>query len=56
MHADFWIQMNGHFVHIRYCALRDELDAYRGTIEVSQDVTEIRALKGERRLLDWGNE
>jgi uncharacterized protein len=51
--ADFWIQMKGHFIHIRYFALRDENGAYRGTIEVSQDVTEIRALEGERRLLDW---
>jgi DUF438 domain-containing protein len=52
-HADFWIQMKGHFVHIRYFALRDEHGAYRGTIEVSQDVTEIRTLEGESRLLDW---
>ena len=26
---------------------------YRGCLEVSQDVTGIRALEGERRLLDW---
>jgi len=24
-----------------------------GTIEVSQDISEIRKLDGERRLLDW---
>lgn len=24
-----------------------------GVLEVSQDVTEIRNLKGEKRLLDW---
>ncbi len=51
--ADFWIQMKGHFVHIRYFALRNEFGTYMGTIEVSQDVTDIRALNGERRLLDW---
>ena len=50
--AEFWIEMGGKFIHIRYYALRDELGAYKGTIEVSQDVTEIRALQGERRLLD----
>ncbi len=50
--AEFWIQMMGKFVHIRYFALRDKSGAYRGTIEVSQDVAPIRALKGERRLLD----
>lgn len=52
-HADFWIQMKGYFIHIRYFALRDEQGKYKGTIEVSQDVTEIRALQGQQRLLDW---
>lgn len=50
--AEFWIQMGGKFVHIRYFALRDAQGAYKGVIEVSQNVTEIRALEGERRLLD----
>lgn len=48
-HADFWIQMKGLFVHIRYFALF-EGSTYRGCLEVSQDVTEIRALEGEKRL------
>ncbi len=52
-HADFWIQMKERFIHIRYFAIRDELGRYKGTIEVSQDVTEIRQLEGERRLLEW---
>jgi len=52
-HADFWIQMKGRFIQIRYFALRNELGEYKGTIEVSQDATEIRQLHGERRLLDW---
>jgi len=52
-HADFWIQLKGRFIHIRYFALRDEHSNYKGTIEVSQDVTEIRSLTGERRLLEW---
>lgn len=52
-HADFWITMKGKFIHIRYFALRDESGQYRGTLEVSQDVTEIRSLTGEQRLLDW---
>lgn len=51
--AEFWIQMRGAFVHIRYFALRSEDGAYKGVIEVSQDVTGIRALEGEKRLLDW---
>jgi DUF438 domain-containing protein len=52
--AEFWIQMKGRFIHIRYFALRDEAGAYQGTLEVAQDVTRIRALQGEKRLLDEG--
>lgn len=51
--AEFWIQMNGKFIHIRYFALRADDGAYRGCLEVSQDVTGIRELDGERRLPDW---
>ena len=50
--AEFWIQIAGKFVHIRYFALRDANGKYRGTIEVTQDVSAIRQLEGERRLLD----
>jgi DUF438 domain-containing protein len=50
--AEFWIQMKGMFVHIRYFAVRDEKGEYQGTLEVSQEVSHIRALEGERRLLD----
>ncbi len=50
--AEFWIQMQGRFVHIRYFPLRDEQGEYQGTLEVVQDVTDIRALEGEQRLLD----
>ena len=52
-YADFWIQFRESFVLIRYFALRDAQGTYKGTIEVTQDVTGIRNLKGERRLLDW---
>ena len=51
--ADFWITFKGKFVHIRYFAVRDEQKNYKGVIEMSQDVTDIRALQGEKRLLDW---
>lgn len=51
--AEFWIELKGKFIHIRYFAMRDADGNYRGTLEVSQDVTEIRKLRGERRLLDW---
>jgi DUF438 domain-containing protein len=45
--------MQGKFLHIRYFALRDGGGAYRGVVETVQDVTAIRALEGQRRLLDW---
>ncbi len=51
--AEFWIDLRGRFVHIRYFAVRDAAGAYRGVVETSQDVTDIRALEGQRRLLDW---
>ena len=50
--AEFWIQMGGQFIHIRYFALRDDQGTYKGCIEVSQNATHIRALEGEKRLLD----
>jgi len=50
--AEFWIQMDGKFIHIRYFPLYDEQGHYRGVIEVSQEVSGIRELKGEKRLLD----
>ncbi len=54
-HADFWLTMRGRFIYIRYFALRDKDGKYRGTIEVSQDITEERALEGQQRLLNWGD-
>jgi DUF438 domain-containing protein len=50
--ADFWIQMRGRFIYIAYYAVRDEAGVYQGTVEVTQDLTRLRALEGERRLLD----
>jgi DUF438 domain-containing protein len=51
--AEFWITLHGKFVHIRYFAMRDEAGAYQGTLEVTQDLTRLRALAGERRLLEY---
>jgi uncharacterized protein len=51
--AAFWIQLRGRFVHIEYRALRGADGAYLGCLEVTQDLTEKRALEGERRLLAW---
>jgi hypothetical protein len=53
-HAPFWIQMKGKFIFIEYFALRDENGEFLGTLEVSQDLTEKRALEGEQRILEYG--
>ena len=51
--AEFWINFKGQFIHIQYFAVRDPDGTYRGVIEMSQDVTHIRGLEGQKRLLDW---
>jgi hypothetical protein len=50
--VDFWINHRGRFVYIRYFAVRDREGNYLGTLEVNQDITGIRKLEGEKRLLD----
>ena len=51
--AEFWIYFKEQFIHIQYFAVRDPDRTYRGVIEMSQDVTHVRGLEGEQRLLDW---
>lgn len=52
-YAEFWINLNNRLIHIRYFAVRDRNGKYLGTLEVSQDITDIKKLEGERRLLNW---
>jgi len=49
---EFWINMGGKMAHIRYFAVRDENGEFIGTLEVTQDVTKIKELKGEKRLVE----
>ena len=51
--AEFWIDLKGRKVYIRYFAVRDESGKYLGTLEVGQDITDIKAIEGEKRLLDY---
>lgn len=51
--AEFWLQSEGKFIHIRYFPVYNEQGEYKGVIEVSQEVSGIRKLEGERRILDW---
>lgn len=51
--ASFWINFKGRLIYIRYFAVRDEQKNYRGVIEMSQDITDLKKIEGEQRLLDW---
>jgi hypothetical protein len=51
--AQFWINFQKKFVHIRYFAVRDDKGKYLGTVELTQDVAPLRQLSGERRLLAY---
>ncbi|WP_165021075.1 DUF438 domain-containing protein [Dysgonomonas sp. ZJ279] len=52
--AAFWISsFKGRFVYIEYTALRGRDDEYLGVIEVTQDITELRQLEGDQRLLSY---
>ncbi|NLT44068.1 MAG: DUF438 domain-containing protein [Thermotogaceae bacterium] len=50
--AEFWLSLGPKMVHIRYFALRDEEGKYAGTLEVTQEISKIRALEGEKRIYD----
>lgn len=50
--AEFWINFQGRFVYIRYFPVWGRNGEYLGTLEVTQDITRVRELSGEKRLLD----
>ncbi len=48
--AEFWINIKDKLVYIRYFAIRDNERNYLGTLEVTQDITKIKKLQGEKRI------
>ena len=48
---DFWLQIKDKFVYIRYLAVRNLQGKFLGILEVSQDISSLRNLSGEKRLL-----
>ena len=50
--AEFWIDLNGRKIYIRYFAVKDKAGKYLGTLEVTQDITDLQKITGEKRLLD----
>ena len=53
--ANFWFNYRGRLIYVRYFAVRDKEKNYKGVIEMSQDITDIQKIEGERRLLEWDN-
>jgi PAS domain S-box-containing protein len=51
--ASFWINFKERLIYIRYFAVRNSEKEYKGVIEMSQDITDIKQIDGERRLLEW---
>ena len=49
--AEFWLEVMGRMIFIRYFPIRDKNGEYQGVLEVTQDITDIRTLEGEKRLL-----
>ena len=52
--AEFWIDLKEQKIYIRYFAVRDKAGEYMGTLEVTQDITDLQKITGEKRLLDEG--
>lgn len=52
--ACFWISnFKGRFVNIEYTAVRGKEGEYLGVLEVTQDITDLRKLEGDQRLLSY---
>ena len=51
--AKFWVEISNRTILITYYALKDANDSYKGTLEVTQNITNIKSITGEKRLLDW---
>ena len=51
--AVFWMSsfMKSRFVYIEYSAVRGKEGEYLGVVEVTQDITQLRKLEGDQRLL-----
>jgi len=50
--AEFWLELKGRMINIEFVAIRDNEGRYLGTLELTQDITELKSREGERRILD----
>lgn len=52
--AVFWMSnFQGRFIYIEYSAVRDTENNYLGVVECTQDITAMRKLEGDQRLLSY---
>ena len=49
--AEFWINLKGNKIYMRYFPVKDKAGKYIGIIEVIQDITEMRKITGQKRLI-----
>jgi PAS domain S-box-containing protein len=49
--AEFWLPIDERLIYIRYFPVWDKAGEYLGVIEVTQDITDIKKIEGEKRLL-----
>ncbi len=51
--AEFFIVMNSQKIRIEYRAIRNEEGVYKGTLEITQEISHLQELTEPKRLLDW---
>ncbi|MCG3216218.1 MAG: DUF438 domain-containing protein [Candidatus Heimdallarchaeota archaeon] len=49
--AEFWLELGEKFVYIRYFPVKNREGEFQGVLEVTQDISDIRKIEGEKRLL-----
>lgn len=47
----FWLQKGTKFILIRYFAVRNENAEYLGVLEVTEEISSLRSLEGQKTLL-----
>ncbi|MFA7435748.1 MAG: PAS domain-containing protein [Bacilli bacterium] len=53
--VDFWINIKGKLILISYFAIRNKENKYLGVLELTQDITDITKITGEKRILDFNS-
>lgn len=49
---EFWINIKNRLIYIRYLPVRDDFDNFLGIIEITQDITDLKKIEGQKRLAD----